>query len=63
MKQKLQKLIKTARRTQIIAFSEKPAETQDGTSKNNNEKKELSASALFSHFTANIIKEEKVFTR
>jgi len=63
MKQKLHKQIKSARRTQIIAFSEKPAESQAETSKNNNEKKELSASALFSIFTANIIKEEKVFTR
>ena len=63
MKQKLQKLIRKARRSEAIAFSEKPADVEESSLNKKTDKKELTASALFSIFTADIIKEEKIFTR
>ena len=61
MKKTLKKIIQKARRTETVVFSEKPAEVEETSPRKKD--KDLSASALFSLFTANIIKEEKIFTR
>jgi hypothetical protein len=62
MKRKLQKPIRKAARNETSIFSQFPSESKEVTAKNS-AKSELSATALFSFFTANIIKEEKIFTR
>jgi len=54
-------VIRKAALSQMLPFTEKPSEERqgDGMEKNN----ELGATELFSLFTANIIKEELIFTR
>ena len=60
-KNKLNSVLKYTRTSGIAAFTETPAEEKPVTPKTKDKK--LDASELFSQFTANIIKEEVVFTR
>ncbi|TMI74263.1 MAG: hypothetical protein E6H09_04905 [Bacteroidetes bacterium] len=62
MKQRLRKLIPKATKSETTVFSQLPSQPKEETAKSDS-KAELSATALFSFFTANIIKEEKIFTR
>jgi hypothetical protein len=61
-KNKLSSVLKYTRTSGIAAFTETPAEEKPATPKTTKDKK-LDASDLFSQFTANIIKEDVVFTR
>jgi hypothetical protein len=65
MKSKLKKgglasILKLAKKDHILPFTERPSE--DGILKNK-EKSSLDAFGLFSLFTADIIKEDVIFTR
>jgi hypothetical protein len=62
MKQRLKKLVPKATKGGTTVFSQLPSQSKEVTAKNDS-KAELSAAALFSFFTADIIKEEKIFTR
>jgi hypothetical protein len=62
MKQRLRKLVPKATKDGTTVFSQLPSQSKEVTAKNDS-KAELSAAALFSFFTADIIKEEKIFTR
>ena len=62
-KQKLRVLLSHVQLSSILPFTETPSERQyDGDSKEKDNDK-LQASDLFSMFTADIIKEEVIFTR
>jgi hypothetical protein len=74
MRKKLQKkavtlassLVKHIKMNAIMAFPEKPSQTTEQINAANNEddsRKHLEASDLFSMFTADIIKKEVTFTR
>ena len=52
---------KKERVNDIIPFTERPSANRMVTGEN--EKRNLGAAELFSQFTANIIKEDKLFTR
>lgn len=60
-KSKLASVLKYTRTSGIAAFTETPAEEKNLAPKAKDKK--LDASDLFSQFTANIIKEDVVFTR
>jgi hypothetical protein len=62
MKQRSRKLTPKATKSETTVFSQLPSQPKEGAGRNDS-KAELSATALFSFFTANIIKEEKIFTR
>jgi hypothetical protein len=53
--------LKIARSLDIVPFTERPSDARSSTDANSRDK--LVAADLFSLFTANIIKEEKIFTR
>jgi hypothetical protein len=62
--QKLDKNVSSldmARSSDIIPFTERPSDARSSTESNSRDK--LVAADLFSLFTADIIKEEKIFTR
>jgi hypothetical protein len=60
IEEKVVALVKKTRLGEILPFTEKPSVSPD---QSDTRKNELNASDLFSHFTANIIKEDVVFTR
>jgi hypothetical protein len=53
--------LKIARLSDIVPFTEKPSDARTTTESNSRDS--LVAADLFSLFTANIIKEDKIFTR
>ena len=61
IEKKLASLVKKARLSEILPFTERPSEPAGTPGKGKTA--ELAASDLFSLFTADIIKEEVVFTR
>jgi hypothetical protein len=65
-KNKLTSILKQVRASGILPFAEKPSDdtvsVKDGKQKEGNDDR-IGASDLFSLFTANIIKEEVIFTR